>query len=200
MGSLTITATNMTKTEVDRAIEDANSADQEVSIRDENGKVFTDNKPNPNTFEDNLQNSELDLASNLSSSTVIETEEKEPIRRSKRLTKSNPIVRYNNPVFHDYREYRRKAELGRYTKSTGRWTGGRRQQPLNQSQVKVQTLRVVNHGNTQDSQERSTAHQTPDQWKNNRHSRKQNASIGRLSANSRRVNVEDSRTHSDCRN
>ena len=62
MGPLTITATNTTDTEIDRAIEDAKNADQEVFIRDENGKVFTDNKPNPNKFEDNLENSELDLA------------------------------------------------------------------------------------------------------------------------------------------
>ena len=151
MGPLTITTTNVTETEVDRAIEDANRADQEVFIPDENGKVFTDNKPNPDTFEDNLENSELELASNLSSSTEIETEEKEPIRMSKRLTKPNPIVRYNNPAFHGYRANRRKAELGSYTESAGRWTGAGRQQPLNQSQDKVQTLRVVNHRNTQDS-------------------------------------------------
>ena len=46
-GPLTITTINMTDTEVDRAIEDAKTADQEVFIRDENGKVFTDNKPRP---------------------------------------------------------------------------------------------------------------------------------------------------------
>ena len=33
----------MTDTEVDRAIEDAKIAEQEVFIRDDNGKVFTDN-------------------------------------------------------------------------------------------------------------------------------------------------------------
>ena len=75
MGPLTIVTTNMTDTEVDLAIEDAKSADQEVFIRDKNGKVFTDDKPHPSSFEDNLENSELDLASNLSSSTEIETEE-----------------------------------------------------------------------------------------------------------------------------
>ena len=114
MTPLTITATNTTDTEIDRVIEEAKNADQDVFIRDENGNVFTDNKPNPNTFEDNLENYELELASNLSSSTEIETEEKEPIsiRRSKGLTKTNPIVRYNIPVCHDYRAYRRKAELG----------------------------------------------------------------------------------------
>ena len=41
-GALTIVATNMTDTEVDRAIEDAKQADQELLIRDENGKVLTD--------------------------------------------------------------------------------------------------------------------------------------------------------------
>ena len=71
----------MTDTEVDRAIEDAKSADQEVFIRDDNGKVFTDNKTQLRPFEEILGNSELDLASNLSSSTEIEIEENEPIRR-----------------------------------------------------------------------------------------------------------------------
>ena len=115
----------MTDTEVDRTIDNAKNADQEVFIRDENGKVFIDNKPRLSTFEDNLENSELDLASNLSSSTENETEEKEPISRSKRLTKTNPIVRYNNPICHDYRSHRRKAELGPHTESIGGRTGGK---------------------------------------------------------------------------
>ena len=38
-GALTIVATNMTDTEVDRAIEDAKQADQELLIRDENGNT-----------------------------------------------------------------------------------------------------------------------------------------------------------------
>ena len=42
LGPLTITTSNMTDTEIDRAIEDANSAEQEIFIRDENGKVLTD--------------------------------------------------------------------------------------------------------------------------------------------------------------
>ena len=40
MGPLTIIATNMTVTEVDRAIEGAKRADQEFFNRDVNGKVF----------------------------------------------------------------------------------------------------------------------------------------------------------------
>ena len=82
-GPLTIVTANMTDTEVDRAINDAKHADQELLIRDENGKVFTDNNTNPNNLEDNFENSDLDLASNLSSSTEIDREENEPIRRSK---------------------------------------------------------------------------------------------------------------------
>ena len=185
MGPLTTVTTNMTDTEVDRAIEDAKSADQEVFNRDENGKVFTDNKPHPSTFDDTLENSELNLASNLSSSTEFETEEKEPIRRSKRLTKTNPILRYNNPICHVYRSHRRKAELGPRTEPNGRRTGGGRQQPLNQSQEKIQMLRTVNHRNTYNSRERSTAHQTLDLSSNNRQNKMQNAPIGGSSANSR---------------
>ena len=113
MGPLTITTSNMTNTEVDRAIEDANRADQKIFIRYENGKVLTDN--NANLLAENLENSELDLASNLSSITEIETEEKEPIRRSKRQT--NPITRYNNRISNDYRKHRKQTELGGQTKA-----------------------------------------------------------------------------------
>ena len=54
-GPLTFTTTKMTDTDVHRAIEDAKSAEKEVFIPDEYGKVSTDNKPNPNTLEDNLE-------------------------------------------------------------------------------------------------------------------------------------------------
>ena len=83
------------------------SADQELLIRDKNGKEFTDNNTNSNTLEDNFENSDLDVASNLSSSTEIDTAEKESIRRLKRLTKIIPIIRYNNPFCHDYRKLKR---------------------------------------------------------------------------------------------
>ena len=73
----------MTDTEVDRAIDDAKCEDQELLIRDENGKVSTEINTNSNTLEDNFENPDLDAASNLGSSTEIDTEEKEPIRRSK---------------------------------------------------------------------------------------------------------------------
>ena len=45
----------MTDTEVDRAIDDAKFAEQELLIRHENGKVFTDNNTNSNTLEDNFE-------------------------------------------------------------------------------------------------------------------------------------------------
>ena len=83
----------MKDTEVDRAIDDAKCTEQELLIRDENGKVFTDNNTNSNTLENNFANFDLDLASNLSSSTEIDTQEKDPIRRSKRLTITNQIIR-----------------------------------------------------------------------------------------------------------
>ena len=40
-------------------------AHQELLIGDENGKVFSDPNMNPKTTEDNLETSELELASNL---------------------------------------------------------------------------------------------------------------------------------------
>ena len=67
----------MTEEEIHQAIQDARTAEQELFIRDENGKVPI----NPNTnLKNNLETSDLELASNLSSSTEIEadiiTEEK----------------------------------------------------------------------------------------------------------------------------
>ena len=135
-GALTIVATNMTDTEVDRAIEDAKQADQELLIRDENGKVFTDNKTNSYTQKESFENSDLELASNLSSITEIDTEEIKPVRISKRLTKTNPIIRYNNPICHDYRKHRKKTEFGNNTESTTCTTGGERRRSLDRSEKK----------------------------------------------------------------
>ena len=44
----------MPDTEIDRAIEDANSAEQEIFIRDENGKVLTND--NTKLLAENLEN------------------------------------------------------------------------------------------------------------------------------------------------
>ena len=106
----------MTETEIHQAIQYSEGADQELFIRDENGKVFTDPNITPKTTEDNLETSELELASNLSSSTEIETdikaEDERIIRISKNLTKTNPIVKYNNPICHDYRKHRENMNSG----------------------------------------------------------------------------------------
>ena len=151
---------------------------------------------------ENLENSELELASNLSSSTEIETEEKEPVRRSKKLTKTNPIIRYNNPICHDYRKHRKQTEFGSHTGSTKSQTEGGEQQPVNWSQNKILTLRPNNNRDKQNSQERSTVHHKLDQWRNNnRHIRKQESPLAEISANSRRRgNVEDRRTLTNFRN
>ena len=184
----------MTDTEVDRAIDYAKCAEQELLIRDENSKVFTDNNTNSNTLEDNFENSDLHLASNLSSSTEIDTEEKDPIRRSKRLTKTNLIISYNNPICHDYRKHRKKTEFGNHTESTNCPTGGERRRSLDRSKTQIQKLQLITNRNRQNCQERSTVHQTLDEWRTNRHNRSQNTPIGQSSANSRRGNVEDRRT------
>ena len=184
-GPLHIIATNMTDTEVNRAIEDAKCAEQELLIRDENGKIFTNNNTNSNTLEDNLENSVLDLASDLSSSTEIDNEEKDHIRRSKRLTKTNSIIRYDNPIYHDYRKHREKTESGNHTESTNCSTGGERRRSLDRSKTQIQTLRPFANRNRQNFPERSTIHQTLDQWRTDRHNRSQNTPIGQSSANSR---------------
>ena len=112
----------MTDAEVDRVIEDARRANTELHIRDNNGKVIQNNYQNPKRGEeDNIEKnyfeeetSELELLNNLSSSTEIEQDTKEHnLRRSKRLTKTNPIVRLNNPLPSVYRKYRQKTENGR---------------------------------------------------------------------------------------
>ena len=94
-GPLIITAANMTDTEIDRAIEYARQANDEVFIRDNNGEVFKNFTSFLKTGEENnFKSSELDLASNLSSSNDLEAdikhEEEKTVRRSKRLTKTKP--------------------------------------------------------------------------------------------------------------
>ena len=56
--------------------------------------------------ENILETFELELLSNRSSNTEIEQDTTESnLRRSKRLTKTNLIVRLNNPVPSDYSKY-----------------------------------------------------------------------------------------------
>ena len=166
----------MTDADVDRALEDAKQADQEILTRDENGKVFTDISTNSYTLKDNFENSDLELASNSSSSTEIDTEEMEPVRRS------------------NYSKHRKKAEFGNNTESTNCTTGGERRRSPDRSKTNIQTLRPIINRNRQTCQERSTVHHTPDQWRNKRHNRKHNTPIGQTSTNCRGGNVEDRRT------
>ena len=131
IGPLTVVTENMTDAEIDPVIEDARRANIELHLKDNNGKVIQNNYQSPKGGEeDNVENSyneqdtsELELLSNLSSSTEIEQETKEHnLRRSKRLTKTNPIIRLNNPVPSDYRKYRQTTEWpGKHTGYRGQY-------------------------------------------------------------------------------
>ena len=191
-GPLTITAANMTDTEIDRAIEDARQANDELFIRDDNGKVFENLTSFPKTGEENnFENSKLDLASNLSSSTELEADikhgEEKTIRRLKRLTKTNPIIRYNNPICHDYRKHRRKAKLG----STEPNGNGDEQPQLNRTTDYRLTSRANNHRDNHKSEDRLSVHKQLDHWRNYRHTVKEQHPIGRTIANSERGNEEN---------
>ena len=71
---LTIVIAHMAETEIDRSIDNGKRDDKELLIRDENGKVFKNLTSIPHTrYENSLETSELNLASNLSSSTELET-------------------------------------------------------------------------------------------------------------------------------
>ena len=99
-GTLTIITDKMSEFDIDQTIKDSTQSGQEIQIRDNSGKVtFYNNKEKT---ENKLDTSELELVSNLSSSTEIENDleqlENTNLRRSKRLTKTNPIVSINNPV------------------------------------------------------------------------------------------------------
>ena len=191
-GPLTIT-TNITDTEINRAINDAKQANEELFIRDENGKVFNNNKTFPNTGEEN--SFDLDFANNLSSSTELETdvkhEEEKKVRRLKRLTKTNPIVRYNNPICHDYRNHRRKAELGRNTGSNPNRYGNK-QPELNPTTDNKQTSRTEEHCDKSQREDRLPVHKHMDHWRNHRHTEATQNPICQLTANSEGGNVEDS--------
>ena len=68
---------------------------------------------------------DLELASNLSSSKELYTDiipGENTARKSKRLTKIDPIVRFNNPVCQDYRKDSEKTEVVGNTGTTGNGT------------------------------------------------------------------------------
>ena len=104
----------MLDSDIEQIISDTQQSGQDTHIRDNNGKVTY------NTFE-----SDLELASNLSSSTEnekeIENVEETNLRRSKRLTKTNPIVRLNNPIIEtDNRKHRKAPQPVTTTGDNGR--------------------------------------------------------------------------------
>ena len=89
-GPLSLEATNMTHEDIDCPIKDAREANAEIHIRDSNGKVFQNNFESPTRGEEEEEiskideTSDLELLSNLSSSTEVEQETKEHnLRRSK---------------------------------------------------------------------------------------------------------------------
>ena len=101
MGPLTMNAEQMSESGKEKNISDTQQSGQELHIKDIDGKVF-------NTID-----SDLDLASNLSASTEIdkgtENLQETNVRRSKRLTKTNPVNRLNNPVNQSDDRKRRKT-------------------------------------------------------------------------------------------
>ena len=182
----------MTDTEIHRAIENARQANDELFIRDDNGKVFENLTSFPKTGEENnFENSELDVASNLSSSTKLEADnkhgEEKTIRRSKSLTKTNPIIRYNIPICHDYRKHRRKAKFG----STEPNGNGDDQPQLNRTTDNRLTSRANNHRDNHKSEDRLSVHKQLDHWRNYRHRVEEQHPIGRTIADSERRNEEN---------
>ena len=198
IGPLTIT-TNMTDTEINRAISDAKQANEELFIRDENGQAFNNKNIFPNEGEENSL--DIDFANNLSSSTELETDvkrEEKKVRRSKRLPKTNPIIRYNNPICHDYRNHRRKAELGRNTgPNPNRY--GNKQPELNPTADNKQTSRIKEHCDKSQCEDRLPVHKHMDHWRNHRHTEATQNPIGQSTANSEGGNVvEDSDSLHTC--
>ena len=94
--------------DIKQIISDTQPSGQDLHIRDNNGKVTY------STFEKGNE-SDLELASNLSSSPEIkkeiENEKETNLRRSKRLTKTNSIVRITHPNNQTiYREHRKMPQ------------------------------------------------------------------------------------------
>ena len=103
MGPLTDNAEQMSESDIEQIISDTQQSGQYLHIKDINGKVF-------NTID-----SDLDSASNLCSSTEIDKEtenlQETNLRRSKCLSKTNPVLRLNNPVNQsDYRKHRKTTK------------------------------------------------------------------------------------------
>ena len=165
LGPLTINADQMSDSDIEQIVSDKQQSRQDLHIKDTNGKVTY------KTFKMKIE-SDLELTSNLSSSTEIEKEienlEETNLRRSKRPTKTNPIVRLNHPINQtDYRKHRKTAEHVTTTGDNGRNAGaGLRRKPVNRSYYKTNhsfEARHADHGNPDTSSTgrgRHTDHKT----------------------------------------
>ena len=165
-GMLTINTNQMSEFDIDQTIKDSTQAGQEIQIRDDSSKVtFYNNEKT----ENKLDTSELELVSNLSSSTEIENDleqlENTNLRRSKRLTRTNPIVRLNNPV--NQSDYRKHGKTTQPATTTGMPRGDagakRRGQP-----VKRQKGTHNPQPKKTTSCSRKTGENTTRQWTDNR--------------------------------
>ena len=104
---------------------------KELFIKDANGKVTQYYKTTVHGGEENkkknnleAETSDLGLISNLSSSTEVKQETIERnLRRSNRLTKTNPIVILKNPVPSDYRKYRKQTKRPEVNGNRGKHSG-----------------------------------------------------------------------------
>ena len=135
-GTLTINTDQMSESDIDQTIRDSTQSGQEIQIKDNSGKVTIYN----NKIENKLDLSELELASNLSSSTELEEEIEQPkntnLRRSKRLTNTNPIVRLNNPVNQsDYRKHNKTTQPTTTGILRGNAGAKRRGRPVNRPEA-----------------------------------------------------------------
>ena len=102
MDRLIFNEQRMTEQELDQAPKDARAASKFFQIRYENGKT------NPNYFLEGEESNDLEFKRDISSSTEVEPlfenrKKRNEFRRSKCLTRGNPIVRLIKPVAHDFR-------------------------------------------------------------------------------------------------
>ena len=107
---------------------------------------------------------------------------------SKKLTKTNPIMRFNNSICHDYRKHRKKAELGSNIESNGYGDG---QPKLIHTTDNNPTSRTNIHRDHHKREDRLSVHEPMDHWRNHHHTETRQNPIGRTTANSERGNVED---------
>ena len=144
LGPLTINADQMLDSDIEQIISDTQQSGQALHIRDNNRKVTY------KTFEKRIE-SDLELASDLSSSTEIgkgmENIKETILRLSKRLTKTNPIVRLNIHFNQsDYRKHRKTAESVTTTGDNRKNDGaGQRRKPVNRSHYKTNHSTEARH-------------------------------------------------------